>query len=175
MCVAHDGGEDGIALVRWTLRTIFGSGDRALFIVHVASGTSPDSLAKAMEATPVAAALKTSDEDVARFVAAFRDEDPPPSTAPASSTLVVSSRRHKQRGLGPFLAPGSGENVDDKWGVGALLLAASERSADVVVVGSRRLKGSRLVAGGAARACARLAPCAVLAVPADALEPFRRR
>ena len=177
VCVAHDGGEDGIALVRWTLRTIFGSGDRALFIVHVASGTSPDSLAKAMEATPVAAALKTSDDDVARFVAAFRDEDPPPSTAPASSTLVVSSfvsKKQKRRGFGPFLPPGSGENVNDKWGLGALLLAASERSADVLVVGSRRLR-RRLVAGGAARTCARLAPCAVLAVPADALEPFRRR
>jgi nucleotide-binding universal stress UspA family protein len=175
VCVAHDGGEDGIALVRWTLRTIFSSHDRALVIVHVAPGTSPDSLAKAIEATPVADALKTSDDDVNRFVAAFRDEDPSPSTAPASSTLLVSSHGHAQRGLGPFLPPGSGESGEnDKWGLGALLLAASERSADVLVVGSRRLS-SRLVAGGAARTCARLAPCAVLAVPADALEPFRRR
>jgi hypothetical protein len=175
VCVAHDGGEDGIALVRWTLRTIFSSHDRALVIVHVAPGTSPDSLANAIDATPVADALKTSDDDVARFVAAFRDEDPSPSTAPASSTLLVSSHGHTQRGLGPFLPPGSGESGgNDKWGLGALLLAASERSADVLVVGSRRLS-SRLVAGGAARTCARLAPCAVLAVPADALEPFRRR
>ena len=176
VCVAHDGGEDGVALVRWTLRTIFSSHDRALVIVHVAPGTSPDSLANAIDATPVADALKTSDDDVNRFVKTFRDEDPPFATAPASSTLLVSSHGHTQRGLGPFLPPGSGESGEnDKWGVGALLLAASERSADVLVVGSRRLKGSRLVAGGAARTCARLAPCAVLAVPADALEPFRRR
>jgi len=177
VCVAHDGGEDGVALVRWTLRTIFSSHDRALVIVHVAPGTSPDSIANAIDATPVAHALKTSDDDVNRFVKAFRDEDPPFATAPATSTLLVSSRGHEQnkRGLGPFLPPGSGESGEnDKWGVGALLLAASERSADVLVVGSRRLS-SRLVAGGAARTCARLAPCAVLAVPADALEPFRRR
>ena len=177
VCVAHDGGEDGVALVRWTLRTIFSSHDRALVIVHVAPGTSPDSIANAIDATPVARALKTSDDDVNRFVKAFRDEDPPFATAPATSTLLVSSRGHEQnkRGLGPFLPPGSGESGEnDKWGVGALLLAASERSADVLVVGSRRLS-SRLVAGGAARTCARLAPCAVLAVPADALEPFRRR
>ena len=92
VCVAHDGGEDGIALVRWTLRTIFSSHDRALVIVHVAPGTSPDSIANAIDATPVAEALITSDDDVNRFVKAFRDEDPPFATAPASSTLLVSSR-----------------------------------------------------------------------------------
>ena len=78
-------------------------------------------------------------------------------------------------GLGPFLPPGSAEGgFHEKWGLGALLRAASERSADVLVVGSRRLN-RRIVSGGAARACARLAPCAALAVPADALAPFRRK
>jgi hypothetical protein len=155
---------------------------------------------------PVADALLRSDEDVARAVAAFRRERPPPATAPASSVLVVgageapelaetpgplpsahdtvtraSSRNRvgkKNRvasGLGPFLPPGSAEGgFHEKWGLGALLRAASERSADVLVVGSRRLK-RRIVSGDAARACARLAPCATLAVPADALAPFRRK
>ena len=150
---------------------------------------------------PVADALLRSDEDVARAVAAFRRERPPPATAPASSVLVVgageapelaetpgplpsahdtvtrasSRNRVGKKELGPFLPPGSAEGgFHEKWGLGALLRAASERSADVLVVGSRRLK-RRIVSGGAARACARLAPCATLAVPADALAPFRRK
>ena len=219
LCVAHDGGEDGVALVRWTLRTLLRSTDRAVVVVHVAPGHSPAALAAAFgtetntESTtqspglgPVADALLQSDEDVARAIAAFRRERPPPATAPASSVLVVgageapelaetqgplpsahdtvtgaSSRsrvgNRVAAGLGPFLPPGSAEGsrgFHEKWGLGALLRAASERSADVLVVGSRRLK-RRIVSGGAARACARLAPCAALAVPADALAPFRRK
>ena len=196
LCIAHDGGEDGVALVRWTLRTVLRSSDRAVVIVHVVPGSAPEALAAAFEPElrrPVADALLQSDEDVARAIAAFRHEEPPPATLPASSVLVVDSwkaprrdaetenerfapRRSERRvGLGPFLSPGSAEGeVKEKWGLGALLRIASERSADVLVVGSRRLK-SRLVAGGAARTCARLAPCAVLAVPADELGPLRRR
>ena len=202
LCVAHDGGEDGVALVRWTLRTLLRSTDRAVVVVHVAPGHSPAALAAAFgtetntESTtqspgrgPVADALLQSDEDVARAIAAFRRERPPPATAPASSVLVVgageapelaetqgplpsahdtvtgaSSRsrvgNRVAAGLGPFLPPGSAEGsrgFHEKWGLGALLRAASERSADVLVVGSRRLK-RRIVSGGAARACARLAP-----------------
>ena len=220
LCVAHDGGEDGVALVRWTLRTLLRSTDRAVVVVHVAPGHSPAALAAAFGTErntersttrspgrglgPVADALLQSDEDVARAVAAFRREQPPPATAPASSVLVVgageapelaetrgplpsahdtvtraSSRsrvgNRVAAGLGPFLPPGSAEGgFHEKWGLGALLRAASERSADVLVVGSRRLN-RRIVSGGAARACARLAPCAALAVPADALAPFRRK
>ena len=215
LCVAHDGGEDGVALVRWTLRTVLRSTDRAIVVVHVAPGHSPAALAAAFGTErnaernttrspgrgPVADALLRSDEDVARAVAAFRRERPPPATAPASSVLVVgageapelaetpgplpsahdtvtrasSRNRVGKKGLGPFLPPGSAEGgFHEKWGLGALLRAASERSADVLVVGSRRLK-RRIVSGGAARACARLAPCATLAVPADALAPFRRK
>jgi hypothetical protein len=219
LCVAHDGGEDGVALVRWTLRTLLRSTDRAVVVVHVAPGRSPAALAAAFGTErnterntasspgsgPVADALLQSDEDVARAVAAFRRERPPPATAPASSVLVVGAGEVPERaetpgplpsahdtvtrapsrntrvgnrvasGLGPFLPPGSAEaGFHEKWGLGALLRAASERSADVLVVGSRRLK-RRIVSGGAARACARLAPCAALAVPADALAPFRRK
>jgi hypothetical protein len=206
--------------VRWTLRTLLRSTDRAVVVVHVAPGHSPAALAAAFGTErnterlttrspgrglgPVADALLQSDEDVARAVAAFRREQPPPATAPASSVLVVgageapelaetrgplpsahdtvtraSSRsrvgNRVAAGLGPFLPPGSAEGgFHEKWGLGALLRAASERSADVLVVGSRRLN-RRIVSGGAARACARLAPCAALAVPADALAPFRRK
>ena len=220
LCVAHDGGEDGVALVRWTLRTLLRSTDRAVVVVHVAPGHSPAALAAAFGTErnternttrspgrglgPVADALLQSDEDVARAVAAFRREQPPPATAPTSSVLVVgageapelaetrgplpsahdtvtraSSRsrvgNRVAAGLGPFLPPESAEGgFHEKWGLGALLRAASERSADVLVVGSRRLN-RRIVSGGAARACARLAPCAALAVPADALAPFRRK
>lgn len=223
LCVAHDGGEDGVALVRWTLRTLLRSTDRAVVVVHVAPGHSPAALAAAFgtetntESTtqsqkkkrgPVADALLQSDEDVARAIAAFRRERPPPATAPASSVLVVGAGEAPELAetqgplpsahdtvtgassrvrvgnrvaagirLGPFLPPGSAEGsrgFHEKWGLGALLRAASERSADVLVVGSRRLK-RRIVSGGAARACARLAPCAALAVPADALAPFRRK
>ena len=221
LCVAHDGGEDGVALVRWTLRTLLRSTDRAVVVVHVAPGHSPAALAAAFgtetntESTtqsqkkkrgPVADALLQSDEDVARAISAFRRERPPPATAPTSSVLVVGAGEAPElaetqgplpsahdtvtgacsrsrvgnrvaAGLGPFLPPGSAEGsrgFHEKWGLGALLRAASERSADVLVVGSRRLK-RRIVSGGAARACARLAPCAALAVPADALAPFRRK
>ena len=192
ICVAHDGGEDGVALVRWTLRVVLRASDRAFVAVHVAPGTdSPAALAAALEPalrSPVSAALLQSDQDVARAVAAFREERPPPATAPASSVLVVDAgtrasrgfgknERARREGLGPFLPLGSASartrGSDEKWGLGALLRAASERSADVLVVGSRRLERRR-AAGGAARTCARLAPCAVLAVPADALGPFRR-
>jgi hypothetical protein len=47
LCVAHDGGEDGVALVRWTLRTLLRSTDRAIVVVHVAPGHSPAALAAA--------------------------------------------------------------------------------------------------------------------------------
>ena len=104
ICVAHDGGEDGVALVRWTLRVVLRASDRAFVAVHVAPGTdSPAALAAALEPalrSPVSAALLQSDQDVARAVAAFREERPPPATAPASSVLVVDAGTSASRGFG---------------------------------------------------------------------------
>ena len=44
ICVAHDGGEMGTALVNWTLRKLVRPGDRAMMVVHVTPST-PGALA----------------------------------------------------------------------------------------------------------------------------------
>lgn len=54
-----------------------------------------------------------------------------------------------------------------------MLRAAAERRADILVVGTRALSPlRRAFIGGTAKWCADHAPCAVVAVPAAALEPF---
>ena len=215
LCVAHDGGEDGVALVRWTLRTLLRSTDRAIVVVHVAPGHSPAALAAAFgternaernttrspggASSPTRCCVRTRTwRAPSRRSAASarrrrrrprapcswpvrggagtrRNAGSSPLGARHRDARVVAESRWK-KGLGPFLPPGSAEGgFHEKWGLGALLRAASERSADVFVVGSRRLK-RRIVSGGAARACAPGSrPCALRWRPrADALAPLRR-
>lgn len=231
VCVSHDGGPDGVALVRWALRNIVRPDDRAIIIAHV---TSSESLSDEFSgpSSIVSQLLQLSDDDVTHAFAKFRNLEPTPATTPASSVVVVGTGDSTANTLGPFLPPGSSDAISNKWGLGALLKISEERGADLLIVGSRgkerkttlRRKdtphvsaldippldetqnvapllrsnvssssiasnvssasdvvgevggqrgGKRRGAGGAARTCARLAPCAVLAVPSHAMDAFR--
>ena len=222
VCVAHDGGEDGCALVRWALRFVVRPDDRAIVVVHVC-GRSPDSLTLEFEgdSTSVSKALQQSDDDVTHAFAQFRKLTPAPTTTPASSVIVVGdddvTKSDSSSKLGPYLPPGSNDTIQNKWGLGALLKTSSDRGADLLILGSRGHAGKSVLrkdtpfapaltssesassiasnvsslastgagagppvkthrrgAGGAAKTCARLAPCAVLAVPSHALQAFRK-
>ena len=182
VCVAHDGGDDGAALVRWTLRHFLRPTDRALFIVHV-TPVAPDALAREFNLDEsggsgsgfgaVASRLMESASDASAFLDAcaltlnennLKKQHPPP----AVSCAVVGS----EEGSGALL-PGTGGGVAGRWAAEALLRAAVERRVDALVVGSRGR--GRAGVGRAAKTCADRAPCAVVGVPSRALDAFRER
>ena len=189
VCVAHDGGDDGAALVRWTLRHFLRPTDRALLIVHV-TPVAPDALSREFNLDgsggsgsgsgsgsgfgfgAVASRLMESASDASAFLDAraltLNEHALKKQHAPAVSCAVVGS----EEGSGALL-PGTGGGVAGRWAAEALLRAAAERRADALVVGSRGR--GRAGVGRAAKTCADRAPCAVVGVPSRALDAFRER
>ena len=164
VCVAHDGGEDGCALVRWALRFVVRPDDRAI-VVGDDDVTKSDSSSKLGPYLPpgsndtiqnkwgLGALLKTSSDR-------------------GADLLILGSRGHAGKSVlrkdTPFAPALTSSESASSIASNVSSLASTGAGAGPPV------KTHRRGAGGAAKTCARLAPCAVLAVPSHALQAFRK-